>query len=129
MTNDVEPLFDLDECTGCRRCIRICPKDAIEILYTQEQLAERERSFNEKRTELESTSKQLEAIRATCADKEADLVRRTQELSRREHVLAQRWMKLKNAKCPHCSAPTSTVEPGTPREESAAPPPEAPVAS
>ncbi len=39
MTDAGEPLFDLDACTGCRRCLRICPSDAIEIFYTPEQLA------------------------------------------------------------------------------------------
>ncbi len=33
-----EPLFDISKCTGCRRCIRVCPADAIEIYFTPEQL-------------------------------------------------------------------------------------------
>lgn len=39
MNDAGEPIFNLDNCTGCRRCIKICPSDAIEIFFTPEQLA------------------------------------------------------------------------------------------
>lgn len=37
MNDDGEPIFLLDKCTGCRRCIKICPAEAIEIYFTPEQ--------------------------------------------------------------------------------------------
>ncbi len=37
MNDNGEPIFDLEKCTGCRRCIKVCPADAIEIFFTPEQ--------------------------------------------------------------------------------------------
>jgi len=37
MNDAGEPIIDLEKCTGCRRCIRVCPADAIEIFFTPEQ--------------------------------------------------------------------------------------------
>ena len=39
MNDAGEPIFDLEACTGCSRCIKICPSDAIEIFFTPEQVA------------------------------------------------------------------------------------------
>lgn len=38
MNEKGEPVFDLQKCIGCRRCVRICPAEAIEIFFTPEQL-------------------------------------------------------------------------------------------
>ena len=32
-----EPIIDADKCNGCRRCIRVCPIQAIEIYFTPEE--------------------------------------------------------------------------------------------
>lgn len=32
-----EPVIDLEKCTGCRRCVRICPAEALEMYFTPEQ--------------------------------------------------------------------------------------------
>ena len=37
MNDQGEPIFDITKCTGCRRCIKACPSDAIEIYFTPEQ--------------------------------------------------------------------------------------------
>jgi electron transfer flavoprotein alpha subunit len=37
MNDKGEPVIDLAKCTGCRRCIRICPAEAIEIYFTPEE--------------------------------------------------------------------------------------------
>jgi len=37
MNDKGEPIFDLEKCTGCRRCIKVCPADAIEMFFTPEQ--------------------------------------------------------------------------------------------
>jgi electron transfer flavoprotein alpha subunit len=34
MNDKGEPVINLEKCTGCRRCIRICPAEAIEIYFT-----------------------------------------------------------------------------------------------
>lgn len=37
MNDKGEPIIDLEKCTRCRRCIRVCPAEAIEIYYTPEE--------------------------------------------------------------------------------------------
>ncbi len=37
MNEKGEPIIDLELCTRCRRCIKVCPVDAIEIFYTPEE--------------------------------------------------------------------------------------------
>ncbi len=32
-----EPVIDIEKCNGCRRCIKACPAEAIEIFFTPEQ--------------------------------------------------------------------------------------------
>jgi len=38
MNDKGEPIFIVERCTGCRRCIKVCPADAIEIYYTPDEL-------------------------------------------------------------------------------------------
>ncbi len=33
-----EPVIDTTKCIGCRKCLKVCPADAIEIYYTPEEL-------------------------------------------------------------------------------------------
>ncbi len=37
MNDKGEPIIDLAKCTRCQRCIRICPAQAIEVIYTPEE--------------------------------------------------------------------------------------------
>jgi len=37
MNDKGEPVINLQKCTGCRRCLRICPAEAIEIYFTPEE--------------------------------------------------------------------------------------------
>jgi len=37
MNDAGEPVIDIEKCTGCRRCIRVCPAEALEIIFTPEQ--------------------------------------------------------------------------------------------
>ncbi len=37
MNENGEPIIDLELCTRCRRCIKVCPVEAIEIFYTPEE--------------------------------------------------------------------------------------------
>jgi electron transfer flavoprotein alpha subunit len=37
MNEKGEPIIDLEKCTRCQRCIKICPAQAIEIYYTPEE--------------------------------------------------------------------------------------------
>jgi electron transfer flavoprotein alpha subunit len=38
MNDKGEPIIDATKCIGCRKCLKICPADAIEIYYTPEEL-------------------------------------------------------------------------------------------
>jgi len=38
MNDKGEPVINPEKCTGCRRCIRICPAQALEVYFTPEQL-------------------------------------------------------------------------------------------
>jgi electron transfer flavoprotein alpha subunit len=38
MNDKGEPVFNAAKCTGCQRCLRICPASAIEMYFTPEQL-------------------------------------------------------------------------------------------
>jgi electron transfer flavoprotein alpha subunit len=37
MNEKGEPVIDISKCTGCRRCLKICPAAALEIYFTAEQ--------------------------------------------------------------------------------------------
>jgi electron transfer flavoprotein alpha subunit len=37
MNEKGEPIIDASKCIGCRKCIKICPADAVEIYYTPEE--------------------------------------------------------------------------------------------
>jgi electron transfer flavoprotein alpha subunit len=37
MNEKGEPIIDLEKCTRCQRCVKICPAQAIEIVYTPEE--------------------------------------------------------------------------------------------
>jgi len=37
MNQQGEPIIDITKCIGCRKCIKVCPAEAIEIYYTPEQ--------------------------------------------------------------------------------------------
>ena len=34
MTSSGEPIISLEKCTGCRRCLKVCPAEALEIYYS-----------------------------------------------------------------------------------------------
>ena len=38
MNDKGEPVIDTAQCTGCRKCLKICPSEALEIYYTPEEL-------------------------------------------------------------------------------------------
>src|SRR4030042_2821743 len=38
MNDKGEPIIDVTKCIGCRKCLKVCPADAIEIYYTPEEL-------------------------------------------------------------------------------------------
>ncbi len=37
MNEKGEPVIDIEKCSGCRRCIKACPAEALEIFFTPEQ--------------------------------------------------------------------------------------------
>ena len=61
MNDAGEPIFDLEKCTGCRRCIKICPSDAIEIFFTPEQQAQLEEYEKYKAAAVEAAASAAES--------------------------------------------------------------------
>ncbi|HMB44739.1 MAG TPA: 4Fe-4S dicluster domain-containing protein, partial [Candidatus Methanoperedens sp.] len=37
MNDKGEPVINLDKCIGCRRCVKICPAQALEMYFTPEE--------------------------------------------------------------------------------------------
>ncbi|MBN1375660.1 MAG: electron transfer flavoprotein subunit alpha [Dehalococcoidia bacterium] len=37
MNDEDQPIIDISRCTGCRKCLKACPSEAIEIYFTPEQ--------------------------------------------------------------------------------------------
>jgi electron transfer flavoprotein alpha subunit len=37
MNDRGEPIINLEKCIGCRRCVKVCPADALEMYYTPEE--------------------------------------------------------------------------------------------
>jgi len=68
----------------------------------EEQLTQRERELNAQISRLHAEQDKLEEAQTACTAREADIARRAKELSRREHVFAQRWSRVQGAPCPHC---------------------------
>jgi len=60
MNDAGEPVFDIEKCTGCRRCIRICPADAIEIYFTPEQQKILDELAKEKTAEAEPEVEEMD---------------------------------------------------------------------
>ncbi len=70
MNEKGEPVIDLETCTRCRRCIKVCPADAIEIYYTPEEqkildeiAAQKKAAQPEAGEEIEEKDPRLEKIK------------------------------------------------------------------
>lgn len=73
-----------------------------DINRLEEQLTEREQKLQAATSRREREEAQLVRRLAACDEREADLARRNDELTRREHVFAQRWSRLRDTMCPGC---------------------------
>jgi electron transfer flavoprotein alpha subunit len=56
-----EPVIDIEKCTGCRRCLKVCPAEALEIFFTPEQ-QEILKQLAEKGGEADATETQEEPL-------------------------------------------------------------------
>jgi len=56
MNDEGEPIIDLEKCTGCRRCIKVCPTDAIEIFFTPEEQKILDELAKQAETEVEAVA-------------------------------------------------------------------------
>jgi electron transfer flavoprotein alpha subunit len=70
MNEKGEPVIDLEKCTRCRRCIKVCPVDAIEIYFTPEEqkildeiAAQKKAAQQEPEEEVEEKDPRLEKIK------------------------------------------------------------------
>lgn len=72
----------------------------------------RDSAIEAREAEQEAERRRLVTLEQACGQRESDLARRFEELARREHVFAQRWTRMRTAKCPHCGKPISNA--GTP---------------
>jgi hypothetical protein len=85
-----------------------------------EQVLARERGLAAQAALIQADRDTLAAAQKACADCEAGLAKRDEELHRREHVLAQRWSRLQTIICPHCAKPVNLGQVG-PAEASTQP--------
>lgn len=69
----------------------------------------RDRAIEAQEKEQEAERRRLVTLDQSCKQRESDVARRIEELARREHVFAQRWTRMRAAKCPHCSKPISNA--------------------
>lgn len=66
MTNDGEPIIEAEKCIGCKKCAKNCPGDAIEMRFTEEELAILKEHFSDVE-EVEELSEEEKAIKANNA--------------------------------------------------------------
>ncbi len=57
-----EPIIDGEKCIGCKKCVKVCPGDAIEIVYTKEELAKLEEMGIDPYEEKEELTEEEKAI-------------------------------------------------------------------
>ena len=36
MNDQGEPVIDLEKCIGCRKCVKVCPAEALEMVFSPE---------------------------------------------------------------------------------------------
>jgi pSer/pThr/pTyr-binding forkhead associated (FHA) protein len=77
----------------------------------QEMLAAQEKEFLRQKKQLDAERQEFEMSKQACLQRDSDIARRTQELSRREHVFAQRWSRLHGMKCQKCGHAVTINEP------------------
>ncbi|UCC29624.1 MAG: FHA domain-containing protein [Phycisphaerales bacterium] len=83
-----------------------------DVARYHEQLVERERELAAGLARLQDEKDTLAQSQADFAKREEEVARRAEDLSRREHVFAQRWSRLQSAKCSHCGRPVGNAENG-----------------
>ena len=83
-----------------------------DITQYSEQIAAREQELAAQLTHIQEERDQTTKARSELEEREKELARHTDELKRREHVLAQRWARLQSATCPHCRKPLRVGMPG-----------------
>lgn len=67
MNEQGEPIILVDKCIGCRKCLKVCPSEALEIYYTPEEqkiLAELEARAEAAAPEAEAVSEEESAVLA-----------------------------------------------------------------
>ncbi len=85
-----------------------------ELTVLQERLHDREHEVTALTVRLETEKARVAREQRAASRREKDLQKQTEDLSRREHVFAQRWAKMKQAKCPHCGESIGGPSNGTP---------------
>lgn len=73
-----------------------------DVQRLEEQLARHEAELDNREAELNAGRDLLVERNAACEAREAEVNRRAEELSRREHIFAQRWSRAHAPTCSHC---------------------------
>lgn len=79
-----------------------------------EQIAEREKELAAQLANIQDQQDCAARADVELGEREAQIVRRMDELRSREHVLAQRWARLQASNCPHCGKPFRSPSAGLP---------------
>jgi len=79
-----------------------------DVTRYHDELSARERELEAQVAKMQAERDEFTSAAHAHEIRQAEIDKRTEELKRREHVLAQRWARLSSVHCPHCGERIST---------------------
>jgi septal ring factor EnvC (AmiA/AmiB activator) len=80
-----------------------------------EQISAREKELAVQLAKIQNEKDSVAKAQSDLTEREVGIVRKADELTSREHVLAQRWARVQSAACPHCGKAMRSKPPGAPK--------------
>jgi uncharacterized protein (DUF3084 family) len=78
-----------------------------DIQRFNEQLAEREKELAAVAARVQEQADQMGAIQKGFEERHFELLKKEEEMNRREQALTQRWSRMQSTVCPHCRKPVT----------------------